>query len=292
MLKGLHTFFLLLLLILTLSVTIGVGLNGADYYLTSLEERPYHPQYDELKPTGLAGHGFGIVGSLMIIAGVLLYSSRKRMPLLSALGRIKYFLEFHIFLCLTGPILVLFHTTFKFGGLVAVSFWSMTAVVLSGVVGRYLFMQIPKGIRGNELTAAELIAENEKLAEMLRRQYGLRAEIIRRIDAIAFPHKPVGTMSLTDVVRFFLVNDLTRRVQLRTLYSHLKTREFTPAAIRKLRTIASKRIVLTRRIAFLGQFQKIFHYWHVIHLPFSIVMFVILSLHVGVAITFGYRWVF
>jgi hypothetical protein len=29
-------------------------------------------------------------------------------------------------------------TTFKIGGLVAVSFWSMVAVVASGVLGRYL----------------------------------------------------------------------------------------------------------------------------------------------------------
>jgi len=59
-----------------------------------------------------------------------------------------------------------------------------------------------------------------------------------------------------------------------------------------VRTLATRRIILTRRIAFLQQFRQVFYYWHVVHLPFSIVMFLILFVHVGVAIAFGYTWIF
>lgn len=53
----------------------------------------------------------------MVMIGVMTYSFRKRVRAFNQIGKIKYFLEFHIFLCLLGPMLVLFHTTFKFGGM-------------------------------------------------------------------------------------------------------------------------------------------------------------------------------
>jgi hypothetical protein len=40
----------------------------------------------------------------------------------------------------------------------------------------------------------------------------------------------------------------------------------------------------------LKPFQRLFHYWHVLHLPLAIVMFLILAVHVAVALVFGYGW--
>jgi hypothetical protein len=68
------------------------------------------------------------------------------------LGKLENWLEFHIFLCALGPIMVLFHTAYKFGGIVAVSFWSMVAVFLSGIIGRFIYLQIPRSIEGRELS--------------------------------------------------------------------------------------------------------------------------------------------
>jgi hypothetical protein len=290
--KDVHKFYVLFLIAAGLLSAIVIGIHGAGYYTTPLEDRPFHPQYSSLKPTGLLGQGYGIIGSLMITVGVILYSSRKRWRALANLGRIKNWLEFHIFLCLLGPILVVYHTTFKFGGLVAVSFWSMAAVVLSGVIGRYFYVQIPKGIHGNELSSQELVAENEKIAQALRRQFGLDANLLKLIDTAALPGKPVAEMGILEVVSFFIVNDLTRRSRLHTLFETLKRRGLQGQVLLRIRDMASRRFMLTRRIAFLQQFKRLFHYWHVVHLPFSIVMFVILSIHVGVAIAFGYTWIF
>jgi len=292
MARDVHKVYVFFLFAAGLLGVLSIGLHGAGFYTTPLEDRPFHPQYSTLKPTGLLGQGYGIIGSLMITVGVIMYSSRKRWRAMASLGRIKYWLECHIFLCLLGPMLVLYHTTFKFGGLVAVSFWSMTAVVLSGVIGRYFYIQIPKGMYGNDLSSRELLAENEKIAETLRRQFGLDADLLKLIDSAALPSKPVAEMGLMEVLSFFIVNDLTRRSRLRTLFEKLQRRGLRGQVLTRIRAMASRRIIMTRRIAFLQQFIKIFHYWHVVHLPFSIVMFVILSIHVGVAIAFGYTWIF
>jgi hypothetical protein len=288
--KGIHLAFVTLLIGVGVLGGIILGARGLDYYLTADRERPFHSDYDDLKPTGKYGHGYGIIGSLMITTGVVIYSTRKRVRRFAGLGGLKHYLELHIFMCLTGPLLVLYHTTFKFGGLVAVSFWSMTAVVISGLIGRYFYVQIPKGIHGNELSSAELAAENQRLADVLQKQYGIPPEALQRLDVIARPPKPVSSMSLVEVLQFFVLNDLTRRSRLRKAIA-ISGRGRTQVLIRHLYKLANRRIMLTRRIAFLEKFRQIFHYWHVIHLPFSIVMFIILIIYVGVAIAFGYTWI-
>jgi len=286
-----HKAYIFFLVVIALLSALIIGIRGAEYYSTPLGERPFHPQYESLKPSGLQGQGFGIIGTMMISCGVALYSSRKRVRLMANFGKIKHFLEFHIFLCLLGPILVVYHTTFKIGGLVAVSFWSMTAVVLSGFIGRYFYVQIPKGIQGNELSRAELHVENGKLADDLATKFGLSKDFITWIDAIAVPKEWAPRMSLVEVINFFVINDLTRRSKLNQLFVRLERHGLHPSLLARLRTIALRRITLTRRIAFLEQFRQIFHYWHVIHLPFSIVMFLVLFVHIGVAVAFGYTWI-
>jgi hypothetical protein len=289
--QTIHVLILIVIGFLAVTTIATIAFKGGEYYSTSLQERPFHPQHELLKPTGSFGHGFGIVGTILILSGVTLYSSRKRLRVFSRFGNIRYILHIHMLLCLFGPALVLFHTTFKFGGLVAVSFWSMVAVVASGVIGRYLYVQIPKEISGNSLSIVDLQKEFTALGEAIKAGLATDGSILQKIDAIARPPDSPGSMNLLDVLRFFVISDLTRRTKQRLLFQQLRRRTDDPAAIKRLRHLASRRIVLGRRIVFLEQIQQLFHYWHVIHLPFSIVMFVILAIHVGVAIVFGYRWI-
>ncbi|NNJ82965.1 MAG: hypothetical protein HKP11_12310, partial [Flavobacteriaceae bacterium] len=154
-------------------VTIYLVYTGYSYYNTALEERFYHPQHDWFKPSGAYGHGLGIIGTLMILIGVSLYIARKRYNFMAKYLRLKYLLEFHIFLCTLGPIMVLFHTAFKFGGIVSVAFWSMVAVVLSGVIGRFIYIQIPRTIEGRELSLQEVKGMKTDLSTVLREDYNL-----------------------------------------------------------------------------------------------------------------------
>ncbi|MCB0851722.1 MAG: hypothetical protein KDD63_05850, partial [Bacteroidetes bacterium] len=56
--------------------------------------------------------------------------------------------------------------------------------------------------------------------------------------------------------------------------------------------MVSNEISLSRRIARLQTMQKLFKYWHVAHLPFALVMLIIVILHIGVTLAFGYKWIF
>ena len=42
----------------------------------------------------------------------------------------------------------------------------------------------------------------------------------------------------------------------------------------------------------LESIRSVFHWWHVVHKPFAVIMLIIMVVHVIVAVSLGYRWVF
>ena len=287
-----HKIFILFLLLIGIVTAVSIFVRNYSYYQLPLDQRPFNQRYDSLKPSGMESHGYGIIGTAMIVVGVTMYSSRKRIRRFAHLGRIKHVLEFHIFLCLLGPVLILYHTTFKFGGLVAVSFWSMSAVVASGIIGRYLYQHIPKNIEGNELTSKELEDQNAQLFDSLRSTFGLPEKTVAEIDAIAMHNSVDNDTGIVNLLWSMIVSDFSRLRRTSALKKLLRSKGIDKKSIKQIIHVAHQRIVLVQRTAALEKLQQIFHYWHVIHLPFSIVMFVILVIHIGVAVTFGYTWIF
>jgi hypothetical protein len=287
-----HSVFVSFLLLLGIVTAVTIWLRNYDYYLTPLDLRPFNPRYEQLKPSGVESHGYGVAGAAMIIAGVAIYSTRKRMNSLASFGSIRRFLEVHIFLCLLGPILVLYHTTFKFGGLVAVGFWSMTAVVASGFIGRYFYRHIPRNIEGRELTIRELEERQATLLATLRTKYGIGEDVISIIESIGPSYGKGANAGFASLVWSLIRMDLSRFQRFRALRALLTKSAVDEHVIKEIVRLADERNVLRHRVDLLQRVHQVFHYWHVIHVPFSFTLFAILAIHIGVAVAFGYTWIF
>ncbi len=253
------------------------------------EDRVYHTDHKMLKPSGTIGHGLGIIGSFLIIVGVGTYMVRKRYRIFSRLGFLKHWLEFHIFLCTLGPVLVLFHTAFKFGGLVAISFWSMVAVFLSGIIGRFIYLQIPRSIDGIALTLNEVRGMRSDVAGIVKSSYNLDDETYNVI--LESVKKKTGLYYNNAIVRYMKSRSQDRNT-LREVKTVLKKTGLSRAENDKLLNLVKNDITLNRRIERLDTMQSLFRYWHVAHLPFALVMLIIMVIHVAVTILFGYRWIF
>ena len=265
--------------------------NGFHYYSTSIEDRFFLPEHLSLKPSGTFGHGIGILGSLMMIVGVAVYIIRKRIRKFTNIGILKHWLEFHIFLCSLGPIFVLYHTAFKFGGIVAVSFWSMVAVVLSGVIGRFIYTQIPHSISGQELSVNDLKNMSLYLDNKLNKDTSVHSGLVKEIEA-AYDPALYANLSFTSALVYSIKEHFKMRSILVRLKSELKTSGIDKINIKGTIKTAKTKITTSRRIGLLRTMRNIFRYWHIFHLPFAIVMFVIMIIHVAVTIVFGYKWIF
>ncbi|MBE0572852.1 MAG: hypothetical protein IH618_15025 [Ignavibacteriaceae bacterium] len=289
--KALHKIYVSLFLVVGISVTILLTIYGFDYYTTPLEERFFNANHNLLKPSGALGHGFGIIGTLMMIVGVSVYMIRKRYRKFFNIGYLKHWLEFHIFLCSVGPVLVLYHTAFKFGGIVSVSFWSMVLVVLSGVVGRFIYLQIPRTIQGQEISVNELNSIKEKLAIKVRSVLSEDSSTLSEFEKISSADR-YKSFNLLTAAGFFVRDYFDIKRVMRLLKMRIKLLGVGKSESNELIKAAKSEIVIARRIALLRTSQKLFHWWHIFHLPFAITMFVIMVIHVAVTIIFGYKWIF
>jgi len=280
--------FRVILALLWVAIAVPATLPGLGYYLTPIQERPFVPGHDLFASSALVGHGYGVVGAGMMIVGVVAYALRRRVSALSRLGKLRRWLQVHIFLCTLGPYLVVLHTTFRIGGIVAIAFWSMLLVVASGVFGRYVYVRIPKTIQGHFLTLEALEARREEAAETIRRRFGLGDGIVDRLLRNARPPRPDGPFQ---AILIALRWDLGHRRAQRQLEGILDGIGESPRARKDLARLLREEGRRELQIALLHPFQRLFRYWHVFHLPLAIVMLLILGVHVTVAILFGYVWV-
>lgn len=287
--KTAHRIYISILSIIVLVVLALIINKGYAYYKISMEERYFHPDHVTLKPSGILGHGMGILGSLFMILGVVLYMARKRYRIFSRLGFLKHWLEFHIFLCTLGPILVLFHTSFKFGGIVAISFWSMVAVFLSGIIGRFIYIQIPRTIEGRELSLNEVRDLKGNIGDTISNSIQMDAEsqkiIVDSIRVKAELHQ--SNFFVRNIRRY-----LDDRKTMRKVKAVLKKNRLPKVQREVVMNLVKNEMSLNRRIERLQLMQNLFKYWHVAHLPFALVMLVIMVIHVAVTLVFGYRWIF
>jgi hypothetical protein len=274
-------------LALVVGVAAGLWWYGADYYLTPLASRPDHPQHEVLSSTGSLGHPLGWAGIAMLLL-LLAYSIRKRVSWLEPLGALGHWLSAHVFLGLMGPLLITFHCGFKVGGIVSISYWSMMITMLSGIFGRYIYVQIPSSVIGGRQSLATLTEESNQLTQGLRQLLGPRADDILA-DEVSWRRDVGGWQAIS----ILLLDDLRRpllrwrlRRRLRSDSSQVGT--LGRAEIRRILALMEQRHLLRRRTSAAEAMERIFHYWHVLHRPFVYIMFLIAAIHVGVAWWLGY----
>src|SRR5277367_1584775 len=276
--------------LLALAVVLIIGGYGFNYYTLSAVDRPYSPKFDQLKPSGTIGIKLGMLGVFLFFL-IYLYPLRKKWGWLARQGNSRHWLDFHVVLGTVAPLIVAFHATFKFGNIAGMAFWSMLAVTLSGFVGRYLYVQIPRSLTAAELTMKEmtdvagsmrreLAAQNLKFGKWMERLYDLPAakdvEHMPMLVALAY-------MILIDLKRPFQVSLLRLQTAgflawVSSLFGFLRTRD------KKLEhgiAVARKQAKLSKQILFLSRTGQVFKLWHVVHRPFSYAFAVLALVHIG-----------
>jgi len=97
--------------------------------------------------SSLVGHGIGIAGFILMLMTATLYSLRK-LRTDARWGSTAGWLKFHMVTGLVGPYMVLLHTAMKFNGFAGLTMLLTIVVVISGIVGRYLYTRVPRAAQG------------------------------------------------------------------------------------------------------------------------------------------------
>jgi len=264
---------------------IGLFVYGYDYYLLDLAERVHHTEFRELHPSGKLGYLYGVLGSCLL-AFNLTYLVRRRVPRLRV-GSMHAWLNAHVVSGLGAYALIVFHSAFQQRTLLASgTFWSLTIVALTGVVGRYLKSLTPR---------PELERFNYNLLALDAIASGLGTEI-RELLRLVPPTDIGAAPSLARCLRALPAwrNDarLRRRAideavdaayerspdallaDLEILTSLLE--ETTHLAIDEVRSVAATALLRS---------------WRSLHRFLAIMMMTTVVVHIATAWSFGYRWI-
>jgi hypothetical protein len=290
--------------LLTACVTaavIGVAalfVYGFDYYLTSSTDRPYHPKHALLRPSGLIGWWLGVFGVVLFFL-IFLYALRKKWVWLARLGNSRHWFNFHVLMGVTAPLVIAFHAAFRFRGLAGIAYWIMFAVAGSGIVGRYIYGQIPRSRNAAELSLQESRQLQERLTAKLSAQRIARPADLAslfQLPSAQYVEKQSMLMALCtllwiDCKRPFHVAKLRRNAlglgsKITTFAGFLSSRN---VALENIVDLARQQATISKKLLFLNKSQKVFHLWHVVHRPFSYSFAVLAIIHIVVSVLFGSR---
>jgi hypothetical protein len=278
-------------------LVISIAIYGSSYYLLSLDQRPFSDKHELLRPGGSIGLKLGVLGTGLFFI-IFLYAFRKIIPWLGRVGTTTHWMDFHIIAGVTAPIVIAFHASFKFQGIAGIAFWIMICVALSGIIGRYLYAQIPRSLNAAEVSLNELQLSEQELSEGLLGQSIYSEEQLNRILHMPpaahiqriGPLLAIGEMIALDVQRPFQVAGLRRASSGfgRKLFSAGGLLSSGNAEVEHVVRLVRQKASLSKRVVFLDQSQRVFHLWHVIHRPFSYAFAVLAVIHIVVVMGLGF----
>ncbi len=280
-----------------LAIILAVGIYGFDYYRLGAADRPFSTKHGVLRPSGAIGLKLGMLGVSMF-ACLFLYPLRKRLKWLSKVGSPRHWLDFHVVIGATAPVIIAMHSSFKFRGIAGMAFWIMLAVAVSGIVGRYIYAQIPRSLNSAEISLKELEAMERELTSQLANQKVISPRDLAPLFRLPSPERVRQESALLAIFTMLML-DLTRPLKVAwvrvksigigevivTLGGLLPTRN---PELEETIQLAKRKSALSKRVVFLARTQQVFHLWHVVHRPFSYSFAVLAVLHIAVAMLLGY----
>jgi hypothetical protein len=250
-----------------------VALGGLVYLAWWVSQQGFFTAGDDL------GYWIGVAGGVFMLL-LFLYPLRKRFRFTHKWGKVKWWFWFHMLLGVGGPWLILVHSTFRIGSLNAgVALYSMLIVAGSGVIGRFLYRHVNRGLRGEEIALEELkhyAGMHKANADAKLAFAPAVAQRLRAFEEAELRSTP-GWLTYTRQA-FFL--PLKREL---TYWACSRELNRVSAGKRELKT--QRKLVRSYLHAVVGvaqfsAFERLFALWHLAHLPFVYLLIISAIVHV------------
>ncbi|MEO1336054.1 MAG: hypothetical protein AAFV29_10440, partial [Myxococcota bacterium] len=241
-------------------------------------------------PVSGLGRWLGYIGGAMMTLSAL-YTLRLHVPGLKRIGNSKVWFDFHVVFGLAGPALSLLHTNFSIFDfierpLVTTLWWAVTFIVLSGLIGRFLYTSIPKLEASTERERRRLDDGIQQVADQwssMTMSANVMSQFLKAHEKTneAKAGTPTGLLAFM----WFMAQSEVSRIKGEWA---LRNRTMGDMRNHKLRTttlrLMSRRSVIERRMQFYEVAKRLLAQWRSIHIGVSIVMFVLLLAHMAISI--------
>ena len=256
-------------------VTVGV-LGGAAYVVA------YGKYYT---PRSAVGFYLGVTGTLMMLA-LLAYPLRKHVRWMQRWGALKHWFRVHMILGIVGPTLVLFHSTFHIRSPnAAVALLSMLVVVISGIIGRFVYTKIHYGLYGSRATLEKVHEEFAGRSQDTKSQLHFAPRVEQWLQAFEQISTRTDRSFTANLWQLLILGVKRRFLQFRCARElrgilraerHPEFRERAPEAIH----LVSLYLKEVERVAHFSTYERLFSLWHVFHIPLIYILAVSTVFHI------------
>lgn len=238
------------------------------------------------------GRWMGYFGAGMMTISAL-YTLRLHVPGLRRIGNSKTWFDFHVVFGLAGPVLSLFHTDLNIFSpadrpLVFTLWWCVTGIVLSGIVGRFLYTAIPRMEATTEREKKKLDQGIQQVADQwasMTMSANVLAQFLKAQEKSAErQNTETESMSAFGFIWFLFKSEVERitaefALRFKTM-GDMRNKKLRRTTIR----LMSRRSVIERRMQFYGLSKRLLAQWRGIHIGISIIMFVLLLAHMAISV--------
>jgi len=267
------------------------GLYGYLFLFTALIGGLLLREQKLVNPQDGFGYWLGIVGGSMMLF-LLLYPAGKKSTILRRMGLVKHWFRIHMIIGLVGPLLVLYHCNFRVSAMNSkVALYSMLGVAFSGLIGRYFYTRIHRGLYGKHAGIEDLRAE---IADAMSNSRGLAAilpKFIGELHAVSadlmgdkFTRAISMRRSLLWNIKYYVVRTRLYLTIRRELHGRAVGSDTMRANTKNLRktanAYAAQQVRLMRQVAQLSFYERLFSLWHLFHMPLFILLVISALVHV------------
>ena len=238
------------------------------------------------------GYWIGVTGASMM--GLLfLYPLRKHLKFARTWGRLKIWFVVHMALGIVGPVLILLHSNFRVGSLNAgVALYSMLIVMLSGVVGRFLFVRVNQGLAVQQNALESMVSKVGNSQFDAYQKLETLPEVVTRMkdfEAIALhPQRNHLVSHLLRLVQVPLLQWVVRRscdhILESALLSRARQQGWGPGdyerRLKKSRKLVRRQLAAVLHVGMLLTYRRLLSTWHVAHIPFVYLLVASTFIHI------------
>lgn len=237
------------------------------------------------------GYWLGIFSAACMVI-LLIYPLRKRLKFLSFIGATRDWFRNHQVLGIIGPIAALYHCNFYLGSMNSrIALYSALVVAGSGIVGRFIYTKIFRGLNGRKASLKELASkmhddfpESAKnlvfLPELMNRVAEFDSHVLSPpksiFDCFSLPFKLIIA---TRREQWRLAAFSRRKIMVESIYSE-QVQADRRKIQRVIRRYIARHLSQVRQVAEFTAYQRLFALWHKVHLPFFILLVITVIVHV------------
>jgi hypothetical protein len=237
------------------------------------------------------GYNIGLAGGLLMLS-LLLYPLRKRYHFMHYTGSMRAWFYFHMIAGIVGPLLILFHSTFRLGAMNSnVALYSMLLVAFSGIIGRFIYRHIHKGLYGRRMSLADMEREVNDEALEIKSMIGQLPGMNDRIMMFRGYAQSTESNSFKGFIKFATLKFKAKKVTADC--KSLAKKEFKAIVKEKriptyeakihwneIKDHIDNYVLAVVKASQFAAWEKMFSLWHIIHVPFLYLLVISGVVHV------------